>query len=109
MPSAECAAARGLFRIASATMKTMKTAIAFALAAALGSLPAKAQQQDFPTEPYDFLMAKVAADAGDFDEALSRIDKVIAKDPQNTVLLFERAMMLVDSGRLERADTELRK
>lgn len=85
----------------------MKTVVALLTTAAL--LAPVAAAQDFPSEPYDFLMAKVAADEGRYDEALSRIDKVIAKDGQNPVLLFERAMMLVDSGRIERAETELRR
>jgi tetratricopeptide (TPR) repeat protein len=81
------------------------------LCAVIASAPAAMAQEPSPSpsEPYDFLMAKVAADEGRYDEALSRIDKVIAKEPQNAVLLFERAMMLVDSGRIERAESELRR
>jgi predicted Zn-dependent protease len=72
------------------------------------SLPLTAAAQEFPNETYEFLMAKVAADEGRFDEALSRIDRVIAKVPDNPVLRYERAMMLIDAGQVDRAENELR-
>ena len=65
--------------------------------------------QEFPSEPYDFVLAKLAADEGRYDEALSRIDRVLDKSPSDPVLLFERAMILIDSGRIERAESELRR
>lgn len=64
--------------------------------------------QEYPSEPYEFLVAKVAAAEGRYDEALSRLERVIEKNPKNAILLFERAMMFIDSGRFERAETELR-
>ena len=60
-------------------------------------------------DAYEFILAKLAADDGKLDEALSRIDKILAKDPQNTVVLFERAMILVDASKIDAAETELRK
>lgn len=59
--------------------------------------------------PYEFILAKLAADEGRFDEALSRIDKVIDDNPNYPVLLYERALILVDSGKLDRAEVELKK
>lgn len=73
------------------------------------ALIATAGAQEFPPEPYEFLMAKLAADEGRFDEALSRIDKVIDKTPNDPVVLFERTMILIDSGRMDRAESELRR
>ncbi len=64
--------------------------------------------QEFPNEPYEFLLSKLAADEGRFDDALSLIDKVIRKVPDDPVLRYERAMMLIDAGRVDRAETELR-
>ena len=86
-------------------MKTMlKT---FALAVVL-SFPTVLGAQDFPNEPYEFLLSKLAAEEGRYDEAIEKMDRVIAKNPGNPVLLYERAMMLVDSGQIERAEEELR-
>jgi tetratricopeptide (TPR) repeat protein len=87
-------------------MKMMKN-LTFALL--LGAFAAVSAAQDFPTEPYDFLVAKMAASEGRYDEALSRIDRVIEKNPGNPVLLYERAMIFIDSARPERAEMELRK
>lgn len=69
-----------------------------------------AAAQDYPSEPYEFLLAKLAAAQGDYDEALRHLDRAIAKDANasDPVLLFERAMVLVDAGRTERAESELR-
>jgi predicted Zn-dependent protease len=66
-------------------------------------------QEPAAAESYEFLTAKLAADAGRYDEALSLIDRVIEKAPSNPVLLFERAMILIDAGRVDRAETELKR
>ncbi|MGZ4779770.1 MAG: tetratricopeptide repeat protein [Thermoanaerobaculia bacterium] len=84
-------------------MKNLSIALLF------GAFAAAAAAQEFPTEPYDFLVAKMAASEGRFDEALSRIDRVIEKNPDNPVLLYERAMIYIDSVKPEKAETELRK
>ncbi|MGZ4810780.1 MAG: tetratricopeptide repeat protein, partial [Thermoanaerobaculia bacterium] len=84
-------------------MKSLSIALLFGAFAAVGAA------QEFPTEPYDFLVAKMAASEGRFDEALSRIDRVIEKNPDNPVLLYERAMIYIDSVKPEKAETELRK
>ncbi|HEX7152441.1 MAG TPA: tetratricopeptide repeat protein [Thermoanaerobaculia bacterium] len=76
--------------------------------AAVLSLSGVAQAQDFPSEPYEFILAKLAASDGRHAEALGLMDKVIAKHPKEPTLLFERAMMLIDAGRMERAEGELR-
>src|SRR5712691_564963 len=88
-------------------MKLMKT-LAFLSLAALCFVPNLAAQ-DTSSGPYDFLLAKLAADEGRYDEALSRIDRVIEKEPGNPTLLFERAMFFVDAGKPDRAEAELRK
>jgi len=71
--------------------------------------PADQYQPRYPDEPYEFILAKLAAGEGHFDEALTRIDKVIEKNPANPVLYFERAMIYVDASRMDRAETDLRK
>ena len=72
------------------------------------SLAATAGAQEFPSETYDFLMARMAAEEGRYDDALDRIDKVIHKNPDDPILRYERAMMLIDAGRVDRAESELR-
>jgi tetratricopeptide (TPR) repeat protein len=64
---------------------------------------------EFPAEPYEFMLAKIAASEARFDDALALLDKVIQKNPNNGVLLFEKATVLIDAGRLDQAETELRK
>ncbi len=86
-------------------MKMTKTCL---LLAAMLSLTAAAAAQEFPTEPHEFLLAKLAAEEGRYDEALTRIDRVISKTPGDPILLYERAMILIDSGRIDRAESELR-
>src|SRR5205085_2795644 len=91
------------------TMRLM-TKFAFPLLALLAfSVSAGAQQQSTSDDPYEFILAKLAADDGRFDEALSRIDKIVAKNPQNAVVLYERALILVDASKIDAADAELRK
>lgn len=82
---------------------------ACAVLVAVLSFAAVAGAQQYPTEPYEFLVAKFAAEEGRYDEALKLMDRVVASDPDNPVLLFERAMMLIDAGRVERALPELRR
>jgi predicted Zn-dependent protease len=89
-------------------MATMTNMTRIFLAVALLSITAVAGAQDFANESYDFLLAKMAADEGRFDEALNRIDKVINKAPDDPVLRYERAMMLIDAGKIDKAETELR-
>jgi predicted Zn-dependent protease len=87
-------------------MKMTKTCSLVLLAVL--SFAAAAGAQEFPAEPHEFLLAKLAAEEGRYDEALERIDKVIQKSPGEPVLLYERAMMLIDAGRIDRAEHELR-
>ena len=81
----------------------------FLLLLAALSISAVAVAQEFSEDPYEFVLAKLAAEDGKYDEALSRIDKVIARHPDNAVLQFERAMILIDAGRPSLAEAELRK
>jgi predicted Zn-dependent protease len=87
-------------------MKTM-TKCSLLLAAVV-SFAAVAGAQEYPAEPYEFLLARLAAEEGRFDDAIERIDKVLAKSPGDPVLLYERAMMQIDAGRIGEAEKELR-
>jgi tetratricopeptide (TPR) repeat protein len=59
--------------------------------------------------PYDFILAKLAAEDGRFDQALGLMDKVIERNSNDPVLLYERAMILIDASRHDKAEAELRK
>jgi tetratricopeptide (TPR) repeat protein len=76
---------------------------------ALLTFGAAAGAQEFSEDPYEFILAKLAADEGRFDEALSRLDKLAQKNPNDAVLRFERAMIMLDASRLVDAEAELRK
>lgn len=86
-------------------MKTLKRALVLLTVLSFATV---AGAQESPNEPYEFLIAKLAAEEGRYDEAISRLDRIIAANPKDPILLFERAMMFIDSGRFERAETELR-
>lgn len=87
----------------------MKTTLKCAIVLlAVLSFAVDAGAQESPNEPYEFLLAKLAADEGRYDEAISRLDRIIEKSPQDSILLFERAMMSIDSGRFDRAESDLR-
>jgi tetratricopeptide (TPR) repeat protein len=90
----------------SATMKKM-TRVAFVLLAVV-SFSAVASAQENANDSYEFMVGKLLAGEGRHDEALSHFDKVLAHDPKNAVVQYERAMVLVESGRTERAESELR-
>lgn len=86
-------------------MPKMKKCL-FLLAAAAFATAAAAQE--LPDDRYDFILAKLAASEGRYDEALSRIDRVASRNADNGVLKFERAMILIDAQRFEAAEKELR-
>lgn len=69
---------------------------------------ATAPAQEFSDDPYEFILAKLAAQDSRYDEAISRMDKLVARNPENSVLQFERAMILVDASRLDAAESALR-
>ncbi len=89
------------------TMRLMKKCALLLLAFLAFSVAAGAQET--ADDPYEFILAKLAADDGRFDEALSRIDKIVAKNPQNAVVLYERALILIDASKVDTAEAELRK
>jgi tetratricopeptide (TPR) repeat protein len=89
------------------TMRLMKKCALLLLALLAFSVAAGAQET--ADDPYEFILAKLAADDGRFDEALLRIDKIVAKNPQNAVVLYERALILIDASKVDTAETELRK
>lgn len=88
-------------------MRLMKKCAFLLLAFLAFSVAAGAQESS--DDPYEFILAKMAADDGRFDEALTRIDKIVARNPQNAVLLYERALILVDASKIDAAEAELRK
>jgi len=88
-------------------MRMMKKCALLLLALLAFSVAAGAQETT--DDPYEFILAKLAADDGRFDEALSRIDKIVAKNPQNAVILYERALILIDASKVDAAEAELRK
>ncbi|HXA15426.1 MAG TPA: tetratricopeptide repeat protein [Thermoanaerobaculia bacterium] len=88
-------------------MRLMKKCVLLLLALLAFSVAAGAQET--ADDPYEFILAKLAADDGRFDEALSRLDKIVAKNPQNAVILYERALILIDASKIDTAEAELRK
>lgn len=80
--------------------------IVWILAAAL-ALPAAAQESR--PELGDFVIARLLAEDGDFGAALDRMDRVVEKNPDDPVVLFERVLILLDAGKVERAEGDLRR
>lgn len=87
-------------------MPKMKKLAVLLLALLTWSVAAAAQ--DVSEDQYEFVLAKLAADDGRFDEALQRLDKLAKKNPESSVLHFERAMILLDASRGDEAEAELR-
>jgi len=80
------------------------------LALLVVSLATVANAQPVPAEDsYDFILAKLAAQDGRYDDAVSKIDKIVAHHPDNVVLQYERAMILIDAGKIDQAEESLRK
>ncbi|HXI14715.1 MAG TPA: tetratricopeptide repeat protein [Thermoanaerobaculia bacterium] len=75
----------------------------------LSSTPLVAQDQPPLARGFEFLLAKMNADQGNFEEALRLIDGVIEKDSRNPVLLYERASIQLEAGQVDRAESELRR
>lgn len=65
--------------------------------------------QEVADDSYQFILAKLAAEDGRFDEALASMDKLIAHHPDDVVLQYERGMMLIDAGKIDQAETAMRK
>lgn len=84
----------------------MKTLVSLLLAILVLVPRVFAQDSSAPT--YDFVLAKLAADEGRYDEALLRIERVLKAEPTNPIVRFERAMILIDSGEMDRAEADLR-
>ena len=88
-------------------MQSMKKSLLLLVVACAFSAVAPAQE--FSEDPYEFILAKLAAQDARYDDALSRMDRVLARNPDNSVLQFERAMILIDASRLDAAEAALRK
>jgi len=89
------------------TMRLMKKCALLLLLLLSFSVAAGAQETS--DDPYEFILAKLAANDGRFDEAISRIDKIVTRNPGNAVILYERAMILIDASKIDAAEAELRK
>src|ERR1041384_6701527 len=97
-----------MFSLPSATMTLMKKLLVLLLV--LLPVTAGAQSPAVNSDDsYELILAKLAAEDGRFDEALAKIDKLVAKSPDNVTLQYERAMILVDAGRVDDAEAALRK
>ena len=90
-------------------MTKMKRMMLLAASAILIASAAVAQEAAPSSDSYDFLEAKLAAADGKYDVALNLLDKVLARNPNDATLLYEHATVLIDAGRADRAEAELRK
>jgi len=86
----------------------MKTNRIAALAFAGLMLTTSGFAQAPPAGPYTFLIARLAADEGDFTKALGLMDKLVAAQPRDPVLRYERASMLLDANQVAKGLTDLR-
>jgi len=87
-------------------MPSMKKFLLMVAATLVFSTTAHAQESS--EDPYEFILAKLAAQDARYDEAISRIDKIVARNAGNAVLQFERAMILIDASRPDAAEAALR-
>jgi tetratricopeptide (TPR) repeat protein len=81
-------------------------ALLLTLATATASVGA---EPDRSSGAWEFMMARLAANEGNFDEALRLMDRVLKTDPDNPILVFEKASILLDAQKLQRGESELRK
>lgn len=63
----------------------------------------------FSTDPWKFMQARIAASEGDFDRAIALMDELARSNPEDQYVAYERAEILLESGRIDRAVTELRR
>jgi tetratricopeptide (TPR) repeat protein len=87
-------------------MSSLKAAVTIALLAGL-ALPAAAQMSS--DEAHRFLLGRIAAEERNFPAALAHFDAILKKSPNDAVLLYERGLVLLESGRLPAAERDLRK
>lgn len=71
--------------------------------------PAAAAETTFSNDPWKFMQARVAASEGDFDRAVRLMDELARSNPQDPYVAYERAEILLESGRIDRAVAELRR
>src|SRR5437879_4205759 len=76
---------RQVFRFPSDTMQAMRKFLLLASVVLIFCSTAAAQEAT-SDDHYDFILAKLAAQDGRYDEAVARIDKVAARNPKNPVL-----------------------
>lgn len=88
----------------------MKIATASFLLALIVAGPVTAQTQAAAaSQSWTFIQARFAAAEGDFEGALKLMDQLVRERPGDPYILYERAEMLLESGRVDRALTELRR
>lgn len=85
----------------------MMNAKALLIAAAMCGFVLPAAAQTYPPDPQQFLLARFAAESGDWSRALEILDGIQKRNPRDPVVRFERASVLVDSGDVERGVSEL--
>ena len=95
-----------MFRMPSDTMRLMRKLFLLVSVACL--FAATGTAQEFSSDPYEFILAKLAAQDSRYDDAISRMDKIVAHNPGNAVLQFERAMILIDASKPDAAEAALR-
>jgi tetratricopeptide (TPR) repeat protein len=86
-----------------------KFAVLLALLLVFGVTAAGAQEVPNSDESYSFILAKLAAEEGRYDEALAKLDAIALKHPDDLVLLYERAMIRIDAGQRDAAEIDLRR
>lgn len=61
------------------------------------------------TDSWKFLQARLAAAEGDFDRGITLMDELVRANPDDPYAAYERAEMLLEAGRTDRAVAELRR
>ena len=82
-----------VFRLPSATMTVMKKLVFLLMVLLPMSAGAQAPAVN-SDDSYEFILAKLAAEDGRYDEALAKVDKLVNKSPDNVVLQYTEGIAL---------------